>query len=309
MKKLSILSILLMLTFLPCNAKTAQTESVEENITPKIFIYHIPDEVEAVQESKGVLSDEIDGTIPIVTVDIISDDVTADTSGVVEEEVEEDIAYEMDESIYQIDDMYTDVLYGYASYDEEDAIVLEDTLDEFQAIHIQRPYNYKGGKYHAGKKLGHRSAYSKFNNMEYTINQVKYDEAESFGKITAGTAFEQKIDYAELRQVSSIYSKYDAKHYALTTEFSKTINSTNGDFNDYFSFTPELKLGQYLSLKETVSANFAKHIKIAEFYISINPFGRKDIDRWNIELGTSSVFDQNNSLVKNRFKVTTKFKL
>ena len=182
-------------------------------------------------------------------------------------------------------------------------------MDEFQAIQIQRPYNYKGGKYYAGRKDVHKSAYSKFNNMEYTINQVKYDQSESFGKITTGTAFEQKIDYAELRQVSSIYSKYDAKYYALTTEFSKTVNSTNGDFNDYFSFTPEIKLGQYLSLKETVSANFAKHIKIAEFYISINPFGKKDIDRFNIEMGTSSIFDQNNSLVKNRFKITTKFKL
>lgn len=312
MKKVGLLIILLMLSFLPCNAKTSSSEKIEETNNTKIFVYHIPDEVEAVQESKGVLSDEISENIPVVKADIISDDVTADTSGIVEEEPiqEEEIDYEMDESIYQINDMYSDVLYGYTAYDEEeDTVVLEDSLDEFQAIQIQRPYNYKGGKYYAGKKLGQKSAYSKFNNMEYTINQVKYGEAEQFGKITAGTAFEQKIDYAELRQVSSIYSKYDAKHYALTTEFSKTVNSTNGDFNDYFSFTPEIKLGQYLSLKETVSANFAKHIKIAEFYISINPFGNKDIDRWNIEMGTSSIFDQNNSLVKNRFKITTKFKL
>ena len=313
MRKVGLLIILLMLSFLPCNAKTSQSESIEETNAPKIFVYHIPDEVDAIQDSKGVLSDEISGNIPVVKIDIISDDVTADTSGVIEEEpVEEEseIAYEIDESVYQINDMYADVLYGYAAYDEEeDAVVLEDSLEEYQAIQIQRPYNYKGGKYYAGKKHSNKSAYSKFNNMEYTINQVKYDEAEKFGNITTGTAFEQKIDYAELRQVSSIYSKYDAKYYALTTEFSKTVNSTNGDFNDYFSFTPEIKLGQYLSLKETVSANFAKHIKIAEFYISINPFGNRDIDRWNIEMGTSSIFDQNNALVKNRFKIMTKFKL
>jgi hypothetical protein len=155
----------------------------------------------------------------------------------------------------------------------------------------------------------HKSSYSKFNHMEYAISPVKFGETEKFGNITTGTAYEEKIDYAELRQVSSIYSKYDAKHYALTTEFSKTVNSTNGDYNDYFSFTPEIKLGQYLSLKETVSANFAKHIKIAEFYISINPFGKRDLDRVNIEMGTTSIFDQNNDLIKNRIKGTIRFKL
>jgi hypothetical protein len=307
MKKVGLLLILLMLMFLPCDAKIASKDKVEESSAPKIFVYHIPDEVDAVEESKGVISDEIKENVPSVKTEIISDDITADTSGD-EEVIEDEIVYEIDESIYQINDMYSDVLYGYASYDEEEAIVLEDTLDEFQAIKIQRPYNYKGGKYRANKSV-QKSAYSKFNHMEYAISPVKYDQSESFGNITTGTAYEEKIDYAELRQVSSIYSKYDAKHYALTTEFSKTVNSTNGDFNDYFSFTPEIKLGQYLSLKETVSANFAKHIKIAEFYISINPFGKRDIDRFNIEMGTSSIFDHNNDLIKNRIKGTVRFKL
>ena len=313
MKKVGLLIIALMLSFLPCNAKTSPVEDVKQEETPKIFVYHIPDEVEAIQESKGVLSDEINDNIPVVKIDIISDDVTADTSGSLEDlsiENEEENVYEIDESIYQINDMYSDVLYGYAAYDEdEDAVVLEDSLEEFQSIQIQRPYKYKGGKYYAGAKSHQKSVYSKFNHMEYAINPVKFDQSENFGKVTTGTAYEEKIDYAELRQVSSIYSKYDAKHYALTTEFSKTVNSTNGDFNDYFSFTPEIKLSQYLSLKETLSANFAKHIKIAEFYISINPFGKRDIDRFNIEMGTSSIFDQNNSLIKNRFKIMTKFKL
>ena len=309
MKKVSLLLILLMLMILPCDAKVASKNKVDEPNTPKIFVYHIPDEVDAVEESKGVISDEIKESVPIVKADIVSDDVTADTSGVEEEVVEDEIVYEIDESIYQINDMYSDVLYGYASYDEEEAVVLDDMLDEFHAIQIQRPYNYKGGKYHANRKDSRKSAYSKFNNMEYSINQVKYDQSEKFGNIITGTAYEEKIDYAELRQVSSIYSKYDTKHYALTTEFSKTVNSTNGDYNDYFSFTPEIKLGQYLSLKETVSANFAKHIKIAEFYISINPFGKRDIDRVNIEMGTTSIFDQTNSLIKNRIKGTIRFKL
>ena len=151
--------------------------------------------------------------------------------------------------------------------------------------------------------------YSKFSNLEYSIRELDYDVSEKIGAFSTGTQYEQKITYGEVRQSTSLYSRYDMKYGAFNTEFSKTVNSTNGDFNDYFSFAPELKLGQYLSLKETVSANFAKNIKIAEFVLSINPFGKRDIDRIKIDLGTSSIFDENNSIVKTRFKIDTKFKL
>lgn len=302
MKKVSLLLISFMLTLLPSMAKTTVPEQVNED-APKVFIYHIPDDVSK-RENDVLPSDKKDEKS---IENIVSDDITADTSGVVEQEEE----YNPVDEVYKIDDMYSDVLQGYAVYDEEeDAISLEDELDELQMVKIKKPVRVKGGKYYASKTAAMSpNLYSKLNNMEYNIEQTSYDTEKSFGKFSAGTQYKQKIDYAEFRQSTSLYSRYDTKYMAFNTEFSKTVNSTNGDFNDYFSFAPELKLGQYLSLKETVSANFAKNIKIAEFVLSINPFGKKDIDRFNIELGTSSIFDENNSLVKNRFKVTTNFKL
>ncbi len=295
--------ISLMLTFLPSMAKTTVQNKVEDENEPKVFIYHIPDDIAKggiVQPSEQVINEDKTETI-------ISDDITADTSGIIDEEEE----YNPVDEVYMLDDMYTDVLQGYAVYDEdEDAISLEDELEDFQMVKIKKPTKIKGSKYSVSKvSTLSPNIYSKLNNMEYTIEQTSYDTEQTFGKFSAGTQYKQKIDYAEFRQSTALYSRYDTKYMAFNTEFSKTVNSTNGDFNDYFSFAPELKLGQYLSLKETVSANFAKNIKIAEFVLSINPFGKKDIDRFNIELGTSSVFDENNSLVKNRFKVTTNFKL
>lgn len=304
MKKVGLFIICFILTLLPCCAKNEKTQ---DNIpAPKVFIYHIPDD-EPIEEIKT-----LNETIEQETYMNTSDDVTADTSiKPNDNQISQDIE-NITEDDYSLDDMYTDVLHGYASYDEEEenTISLEDSLEEYQILDIKRPYRVIGGKYVANKISKTRpKTYSKLNNMEYTIAQNKFQNSESFGKFSTGTAFEQKIDYAELRQVSSIYSRYDAKHYALTTEFSKTVNSTNGDYNDYFSFSPELKLCQYISLKETLSANFAKHTKIAEFVVSINPFGNKDIDRFRLEIGTSSVFDQNNSVVKNRLKFNTRWQL
>lgn len=302
MKKVSLLIICLLISFLPCGAKTEPCEDFENQ--PKVFIYHIPEE----GSIKDVFtpSDDIENKNKKTSNDITSDDITADTTGNTEEENQDDII-----ANYDIDDMYTDVLQGYAVYeeDEEDTISLEDNLEEFQTIKLQKPTRIKGGKYYAAKPNNAiPNVYSKLNSMEYNIQEKSYDAEKSFGKFSAGTEYKQKIDYAEFRQSTSLYSRYDMKYMALNTEFSKTVNSTNGDYNDYFSFAPELKLGQYFSLKETISANFAKNIKISEFVLSINPFGNKDTDRFNIELGTSSVFDENNALVKNRFKVTTNFK-
>ncbi len=42
--------------------------------------------------------------------------------------------------------------------------------------------------------------------MEYTIEQKSYDTEQTFGKFSAGTQYKQKIDYAEFRQSTVLYS-------------------------------------------------------------------------------------------------------
>ena len=114
MKKVSLLLISFMLTLLPSMAKTTVPEQVNED-APKVFIYHIPDDVRK-RENDVLPSDKKDEKS---TENIVSDDITADTSGVIEQEEE----YNPVDEVYKIDDMYSDVLQGYAVYDkEEDAI-------------------------------------------------------------------------------------------------------------------------------------------------------------------------------------------
>ena len=300
MKKVSILIICLVLTLLPVTAKSSSDKNADKADTPKVFVYHIPDE-----EEKGEVSDEENLK---ENEDIVSDDVTEDTS----HKVADDQTLESDND-YAIDDMYSDVLYGYATYEEEEenAISLEDDIKDFRELNLKTPSRIEAVKFNGFPKALtlNNNNYSKFSNLEYSIKELDYGVSEKIGAFSTGTQYGQKITYGEVRQSTSLYSRYDMKYGAINTEFEKTVNSTNGDFNDYFSFAPELKLGQYLSLKETISANFAKNIKIAEFVLSINPFGKRDFDRFKIDLGTSSVFDENNSIVKTRFKIDTKFKL
>ena len=301
MKRLCIALLCIFINILPCTAANI-VELFAQQEAPNVFIYHIPDE-----EPEEISEEEPQP-------DIISDDVTADTSGKTEVfdddyETEEIKRIVLDENGYEIDEMYSDVLKGYASYDEGEENAVSLDTDHFLNIQIQRPYNFKGGKYLASKSLSN-AIYSKFSTMEYSIKPLSSSHIKNIGSgFSAGTMFNQGIDYAELEQTTGVFSRYDKGRFGLYTAFAKTLNSTNSNYNDNFYFSPELKLNQYFTLKEILSADITRNRKKAELVLSINPFGKKDYDRLRIDFGANATFDEDNSLLKNQFKFSTIFKL
>lgn len=320
-----IVSLVTAIMFLPCSAN-AWKSGKSENGSSNVFIYHIPDEDEGTgdvstqnTEVKTTATDTAqneDNTEQ--SKDIVSDDVTADTTGENLDEDDDEEAISLDENSneepeiedYQISDMYSDVLQGYASYDEDsdDTISLEDTLDVYQAIKIKTPAKIGSKKYYAGIHTP-TSLYSSLNTAEYSIAPVNGTSCAKKNGFSAGTMFNQGIDYAELEQTTGVFSRYESKYFAISTAYAKTVNTTNNNYNDNFYLAPELIINQYFSLKEVLSADIAKNRKKIETILSINPFGNKDSDRLRFELGTSATYDDTNALMKSQFKFSTKFKL
>ena len=113
--------------------------------------------------------------------------------------------------------MYSDVLQGYAVYDEEeDAISLEDELDEFQMVKIKKPVKVKGGKYSVNKSTALQLIFTqKLNNMEYTIEQKSYDTEQTFGKFSAGTQYKQKLIMRNSGSLQCCIQRYDTKIYGF----------------------------------------------------------------------------------------------
>ncbi len=316
-----IVTLIIAVMFLPCSAN-AWKSGKSENGSSNVFIYHIPDEDEtpadnSVQTDSSKTVDE-NSANPEKNVkqDIVSDDVTADTTGENLDESDDEVTLEDNSKEpeieeYQISDMYSDVLQGYASYDEdsdEDAISLEDTLDVYQAIKIKTPAKVGSKKYYAGIHTP-TSLYSSLNTAEYSIAPVNGTSYAKKNGFSAGTMFNQGIDYAELEQTTGVFSRYESKYFAISTAYAKTVNTTNNNYNDNFYLAPELIINQYFSLKEVLSADIAKNRKKIETILSINPFGNKDSDRLRFELGTSATYDDTNALMKSQFKFSTKFKL
>ncbi len=317
-----VITLITTIMFLPCSAN-AWKSGKSENGSSNVFIYHIPDEDEittenSVKTDNSKASDENSAKSDDENMkqDIVSDDVTADTMGESLEDSDDEVTLgdnseEPEIEDYQISDMYSDVLQGYASYDEDsddDAISLEDTLDVYQAIKIKTPTKVGSKKYYAGIHTP-TSLYSSLNTAEYSIAPVNGTSYAKKNGFSAGTMFNQGIDYAELEQTTGVFSRYESKYFAISTAYAKTVNTTNNNYNDNFYLAPELIINQYFSLKEVLSADIAKNRKKIETILSINPFGNKDSDRLRFELGTSATYDDTNALMKSQFKFSTKFKL
>ena len=320
MKKVSLTLIILMLSILPCKAKSPFEIKIDKISQSSVFVYHIPDEDEGQEETTPAQTQKEE---PIIT----SDDVTADTSikpndNEEEEEVESDEEYnnvvdEEDENTsgeYEMGDMYTDVLKGYAEYNEEEAntITLDDSPDELLKLDITKPAKVAKNDYTSLKSSSlnfYDNQYSKYTGSEYNIAPKSSTNYRKYKGFSAGTTYDQCIDYAEFEQSSGVFSRYEYKNWAIRTAYSKTVNSTNNNYNDNFYFSPEWKVNQFFSLREVFSADIAKHRKKAEVVLSINPFGNKDSDRMRLEFGASQSYSNTNQVLRSQLKFSTNFKL
>lgn len=314
MKKVSLTLIILMLSILPCRANSPFEIKIDKISQSSVFVYHIPDEDKGQEEETPAQNQ---GEEPVIT----SDDVTADTSINSEEtnseETDDEIIDEEDENIdgqYEMGDMYTDVLKGYAEYNEEEAntITLDDSPDELLKLDITKPAKVAKNDYTSLKSSSlkfYDNQYSKYTGSEYNIAPKSSTNYRTYKGFSAGTTYDQCIDYAEFEQSSGVFSRYEYKNWAIRTAYSKTVNSTNNNYNDNFYFSPEWKVNQFFSLREVFSADIAKHRRKAEVVLSINPFGNKDTDRMRLEFGASQSYSNTNEILRSQLKFSTNFKL
>ena len=303
MKRVGLFFILIMLLVLPCKASILEEaeNSVGENGNI-IYKFQLPDEDEEEPAAKEAEEEE-------TTEDITSDDITEDTNPPI---TYDDYDF-YDDGNYAISDMYTDVLKGYAEYnvEEEEGIELEVPDFSLITVNIKKPVSIEEQNYSHLKTtpLFTQNQYSKLNSSEYSIAPMYSRKAKQMGAFSAGTVFSQYIDTGELENSSGIFSRFQYKRFAVTTTYTRTLSSTNSTYSDNFYFAPELKLNQYLTVIERLSANPITKNKKAEFILSINPFGEKDIDRLHLDLGATQSYDDENNLLKSQFKFYSVFKL
>ena len=320
MKKVSLILILFIMTILPCAAKNQSDKNIEsKSNNSKVFVYHIPDDSDSENAQPSSADDNPMQVQELPAMGVITDDITIDTSeeaqNLADNNDEED--EENNDSIgllenYQIDDMYSDVLKGYAEYNEEEenSITLDNADESISTIKIKKPSKVETTDFSNLSITPQKGNYFSYTAPEYSITPVSNKKYKQFGKFKAGAVYGQEIFYAELEQSSGIFSSYDFNNkFSVSTSYLKTINSTNNDYNDNFYFSPSYKINQYLTVSESLSADISKERQKADVSLSINPFGNKDEDRLLFIFGASQTRYNDGRTPKNKFSFTTKIKL
>lgn len=320
MKKVSLILILFIMTILPCAAKNQSDKNIEsKSNNSKVFVYHIPDDSNSENAQPSSADDNPMQVQELPANGVITDDITIDTSeeaqNLADNNDEED--EENNDSIgllenYQIDDMYSDVLKGYAEYNEEEenSITLDNADESISTIKIKKPSKVETRDFSNLSITPQKGNYFSYTAPEYSITPVSNKKYKQFGKFKAGAVYGQEIFYAELEQSSGVFSSYDFNNkFSVSTSYLKTINSTNNDYNDNFYFSPSYKINQYLTISESLSADISKERQKADVSLSINPFGNKDDDRLLFIFGASQTRYNDGRTPKNKFSFTTKIKL
>ena len=195
MKRIVLGLLVFSFTFMPAFSQEFDINSffVAQN---GVFKYHIPDEEDeqTEEQSQNLKTDEV-----TVKEDIVSDDVTADTSGISKYDSDQEISNEDD---YELEDMYGYVLHGYAEYfdDEENAISLDLPENEYLVLNIKKPVAIEGkyfGYLQSSPSLFDNN-YTKYNGSEYSISPISGSSSKSVGGFSAGATYSQGIDYGEL---------------------------------------------------------------------------------------------------------------
>ena len=267
------------------NTQNSEGTLEEETPTlPSIFIWQLPETAIYQEEAKD------------------ADDYT-DNAENKEEEAYSDI-------FISTDDETTSTLKGYLDYLENSNSIGLDVNNEY-AINTRVPKKLKEDKLIKNNNLYptttfSKNVYARTGNLQYNIAPFETSTEIKKGNFLLGTSYNESIDTSDLGFTTSFYTKYDTKHFSLSTSYDKNSGVAYSQVVDKFTLTPEIKLNKYISLRDSITADITRNRTKNEIMLSIKP--TKD-DRVRFEFGTNYTFDQNNELIRSQVKFQTQFKL
>ena len=199
-------------------------------------------------------------------------------------------------------------LKGYTQFIEDSNVIhLKDDNDEF-VLNIKTPQKIISTK---SLNFGVPTAKPtlKYVNEEYLISPNTISASSRIGNLTIGAQYNNEIDnIAMLEAETGLFTKYEKNRFALSSSITKSLNTTYAQDYNTISIAPELKLNNYMSLKNVLSADVTRNRRSSKLIFSINPFGKKD-DRMFFEFGAKQTYNVETETTSSQFSFSTKFKL
>lgn len=279
MKRVLLILLLITLPAFAAEKRMIPTSGGKDDL-PNIFIYSMPD----LDTSKDAPVEDI---IYVDTPEKTSDEVILE---------EEDV-------------LSATTLKGYASYMEDsNAIHLKDENNNY-VLNIKTPQKISATK-SLNLSTTPKKQLTQYQDAEYIIAPSTIKAAGKTGDFTFGALYGNEIDnIAMLETETGLFTKYEKDRFAISSSFKKSLNTTYAKDYNTISFTPELKVNNYISLKNKLSADITRNRRSSELIFSLNPFGKKDKDRMLLELGAKETVYMDTGFNKTQFSFSTIFKL
>lgn len=264
---------------------TINTESLpEESHLKNIFIWEIPD--------KPLRQEEIN---------------LEDNSGIGDDETAESIPEETGDVIELFDEP---VAKGYIEYSEGSNDIILKKPDKDFVLNLSVPQEFETLKASdAIHKLPQtnfaRSVYSKTDDISYNIAPLDTSAVTTYGDFSFGTAYNESIDTSDLGFTTSFFTKYEKKYFSLSSSYDKNSGVSYSTVVDKFSFAPEFKLNDHISIKDVLTSDITRNRKENSLILSIKP---TKTDRVRFEFGAGQTYDENRAVIKSQLKFSTQFK-
>lgn len=215
-------------------------------------------------------------------------------------------------------------LHGYLQYgeaeqaqeqlQEQNAVKLDDkTLTN--GINISQPKKIESKSLISGVKKPNfepmqdsLEAASKFATQEYAIKPVSSDFVQKQGNFSFGTSYDSYMDSAQVSYSTGIFTRYDWKHFALSSTFAKSTDSNFNSYDDKIYIAPELKLSKHLSLLDVMQTDVDQISKKNELVLRYTPRFKNGAEDVQFELGAGQSYYED-SYVKSSLRFSTRFKL
>jgi len=214
------------------------------------------------------------------------------------------------------DTQQSEPLEGYLEYTEpepDNTVYLEDAVFK-NSLNIKSPQKVnskavvKNAKQFPSFEPGKFELASKFSTQEYRINPLSTGYTSKVGNFSFGTSYDASINTAQSSYSTSVFTKYEWKHFALKTALSKSTNDSLSAFNDKLFVIPELKLTKRLSLLDIMQTDAMQINKNNKVVLRYTPNFKKYADEVQLELGAGQSF-YNNDFIKSSVEFSTRFKL
>lgn len=219
---------------------------------------------------------------------------------------DDDVVDELGSDDENDDTDYSDFLYD-DSEDDSNAIYLDDTKNTSQKPTIKKKDKIKDLSIDSNSKTTSGNRNYLFDNLNlYNTQTTSFGTEKTKGNFSFGSTYDNSITPNQLTQTRTLFTKYQKDNFSIKSSYkNNTLGGFDQQFKGSFSFSPEYKINNHLSVQNVYTVNVMDKSSKNEVVFSLKPFND---DRMNLNVGASQINYQDTTPSRSQLNFSTQIK-